>query len=161
MKTNILNKSEVHLIFRIGKDFFGIPVSKTLNIIEISRITRINQSNDLVIGNINLRGALVPVVDLHAKFGIKQDDYTYNTSVLVIKTNKNNDKFLVGILIDALHEVTEIKKSDIDYNIEILKTNCNGCIKAYYKQNKQIKIGIIEPENIFTSDEISMLKNIV
>ncbi len=161
MKTKIISISEVHLIVRIGKDFYGIPVSKTFNIIEISRITSFKQSNDLVIGNVNLRGALIPIVDLHTKFGTKQDDYTYNSSVLVFEINKNNCKFFVGILIDALHEVTEIKMSEIDYNIGILHTSCNGCIKGFYQRNKQMNIGIIEPENIFTTDEISMLKNSV
>jgi purine-binding chemotaxis protein CheW len=158
MKKKILGKSDEHLIFRLGKDFFGIPVSKAFNIFEISRMTSINKNNDLVIGKVNLRGANIPIVNLNAKFGTKQDDFTYNTSILVLETDSIN-KFHVGIIIDALIEVVEINKNDIDFDIEILHTNCNGCIKGYFNRNDQMNVGIIEPENIFTNNEIIMLKN--
>jgi Chemotaxis signal transduction protein len=157
MKTNITSKSEVHLIFKLGKDIFGIPISKASNILEISRMTRIKKSNVLVIGNVYLRGTIIPIVNLHSKFGKKLDDFTYNNSVLVLETN-NSGKFLIGIIIDALLEVAEIKMSDIDCKVEKLKTGFNGFIKGYYKRNKQMNIGILDLENMFTQDEISVLK---
>jgi purine-binding chemotaxis protein CheW len=157
MKTNKTGKSEVHLIFRLGKDFFGIPISKAFNILEISRMTSIKNSNDLILGNVSIRGSLVPIVNLHSKFGKKLDDYTYNNSLLVVETN-NNGKLLIGILIDALLEVTEIKINDIDFDTKKMNTGYNGSVKGYYKRNKQINIGILDLENIFTLDEISLLK---
>jgi purine-binding chemotaxis protein CheW len=160
MKTDILSKSEVHLIFRLGLDFFGIPVSKTFNIIEISRMTSSIQDNELIIGNVNLRGTVIPIVNLNSKFGTKQDYYTYNTSILVLETN-SKEKFHVGIIIDALHEVVEIHKNEIDSTINILQTKCNGCIKGYYKGNKQMNVGIIETDSIFTNDEITLLKKYI
>jgi purine-binding chemotaxis protein CheW len=157
MKTNITGKSEVHLIFKLGKDIFGIPISKASNILEISRMTRIEKNNDFVIGNVYLRGSLIPIVNLHSKFGKKLDDFTYSNSVLVLETNTNG-KFLIGIIIDALLEVTEIKMSDIDCNAENLNIGYYGSIKGYYKRNKQMNIGILNLDNMFTQDEISFLK---
>jgi purine-binding chemotaxis protein CheW len=158
MKTDKISKSEVHLIFRLGKKYFAVPVSKASNIIEISRMTSINRNNCLVIGNVNLRGTLVPIVNLHSKFGTKLEDFTYNNSVLVLETN-NNEKYHVGIIIDALLEVLEIKLNEIDYGTSKQSLNGITSIKGYYNKNKHMQIGILEPENIFTNDEISMLKS--
>jgi chemotaxis signal transduction protein len=156
-KKNNLDNSEIHLIFRLGKSLYGVPVSKACNIFEISRMTCTNQSSDLILGNINLRGSLIPIVNLHPKFGTKQNDYTFSTSILVLEANSTS-KFHVGIIIDALQEVAEIKHSDIETATAKSHAGLNGCIKGYYKNNKQYEIGILEPEKMFTNEEILTIK---
>ncbi len=157
MKTSKKGESEVHLIFRIGNNYFGLPVSKATNIIEISRMNSTKKQDNFIIGNVSLRGTSVPVVTLHSKFGKKLENYTYNNSILMLETN-SSEKFHIGIIIDDLIDSMEIKQKDISEGAG--KENLTAdSITGYYIRNKNMQINILEPESIFTNEEILKLKN--
>jgi purine-binding chemotaxis protein CheW len=152
MDTIILSETKSYLIFKLGSIFYGIEVAKVLNIIEMTKMTRLNASN-LVIGYVNLRNSFIPVVDVRNKLGIEQKSFSNNSCVLLIETGNDFEKFTLGILIDALHEVSEIKKNEIDVN-----SNYSKFITGVYQRDKMFKIHLIEPNKLFGENELIDLK---
>jgi purine-binding chemotaxis protein CheW len=137
MDTIILSETKSYLIFKLGSTLYGIEVAKVLNIIEMTKMTSHN-SNNLVIGFVNLRNNSIPVVDVRNKFGIEQKSFSNNSCVLLIEAGKNFEIFTLGILIDALHEVSEIKKNEIAAN-----SNYSEFITGVYHRDKLLKIHLI------------------
>jgi purine-binding chemotaxis protein CheW len=152
MNTVVISETKSYLIFKLGSIFYGIEVSKVLNIIEMTKMTR-SHANNLAIGFVNLRNNSIPVVDVRNKFGIEQKSYTNNSCVLLVEAGKDYNNFTIGILIDALHEVSEIKKSEIDTN------NLSEFITGVCHRDKILKLHLIEPNSMFNEKELTDIKN--
>lgn len=154
MKENLENmrsvKKEEYLIFKIGNNSYSIEVSQAYSIVEMSRMKSVFKNNGSIIGYITQRNIMFPVVDIHLKLGVPEIDYTDNTCVLVLELVKDKNKFLLGVLIDSLLEISEIKHE----NIKITKEENSD----YYigtcllKNNETVKI--INPDAIFSTREI-------
>ena len=99
-----------YLSFKLGEEFFSIPVMKVLEILEVPKITRVPHSPDYLKGVINLRGAVLPVIDTRVKFGMSATNFTINTSILVLTVQHDDDILTVGVLVDSVVEVFEIER---------------------------------------------------
>ncbi|HHV47129.1 MAG TPA: chemotaxis protein CheW [Tissierellia bacterium] len=99
-----------YVIFKLGSDFYGIDVNNVLSIERVGRITRIPNSPEYVLGLMNLRGDVIPVVDLRLKLRLDTSDINKNTRVIITKENEST----VGLLVDSSSEVVEIDKDNID-----------------------------------------------
>ena len=86
---------------------------KVLEILEVPKITRVPHSPDYLKGVINLRGAVLPVIDTRVKFGMSATNFTINTSILVLTVQHDDDILTVGVLVDSVVEVFEIEDSEI------------------------------------------------
>lgn len=102
-----------YLSFKLGGEFFSIPVMKVLEILEVPKITKVPHSPDFLKGVINLRGAVLPVIDTRVKFGMSPTDFTINTSILVLSVQHDEEVLTVGVLVDSVVEVFEIEDSEI------------------------------------------------
>jgi purine-binding chemotaxis protein CheW len=118
MKTQTLNENlsgstESFLSFRLAEEHFTIPVMKIMEILEVPKITKVPQAPNFLVGVINLRGAVLPVIDTRIKFGMTPIDYTISTCILVLKVEINDDVIEVGALVDSVSEVFELHDSKI------------------------------------------------
>jgi purine-binding chemotaxis protein CheW len=156
MNTNIINDITSYLTFKIGSNLYGIEVSKIQNILEMSRVIRIQHNLDNLVGYINQRGIMYPVIDMSAKFGIPHMNYTDNTCVLMLEVKQEDTTITFGSLIDSLYEVSEIRKVDIVLLTDIARKNT--FISGNYIRDEKTHIGIIEPENLLTEKEKTALK---
>jgi purine-binding chemotaxis protein CheW len=154
MDTIILSETKSYLIFKLGSTLYGIEVAKVLNIIEMTKMTSHN-ANNLVIGYVNLRNSSIPVVDVRNKLGIEHKSFSNNSCVLLVETGNDFEKFTLGILIDALHEVSEIKKGEIDVN-----SNYSEFITGVSHRDKMLSIHLIEPNKLFSENELIDLKKL-
>lgn len=102
-----------YLSFKLKEEHFAINVSKVLNILEMQAITKVPKSPEFVLGVINLRGDVLPVIDTNNKLGLEKTIMTNNTCILVIESKINNSQVKFGILVDTVQEVLEIKDKDI------------------------------------------------
>ncbi len=93
--------------FKIGNEEFGIDILKVQEIIRLMAITQIPNSPDFVVGVINLRGRVIPVIDLRVKLGLPSIDHNSSTRVVVVEINQTT----VGFIVDAVSEVLRIPKS--------------------------------------------------
>jgi len=156
MKTTTICDISSYLTFKLGTSLYAIPVAKVLNIVEMSSVTSIHDNN-LIIGMINLRRTLVPVTDVRPKFGLTQEDYTNKSCVLIIEIISHFEKLLIGIIIDALQEVTEIKNDEILADIYLAQYPIYGV----FRKDKYMSLSIIDEDILFNEDEISILKKFI
>ncbi len=97
-----------YLIFEIDKVFYGITLTSVLEIIQVQNITKIPCVDNYVKGVVNLRGKVVPIINLRLKFQIEEQEITDKTCIIVIDINNIN----VGVLVDTVTEVAAIRDSD-------------------------------------------------
>ncbi len=105
-----LAKEGKYLTFALGKEDYGLEILKVREIIGMMNITAVPQVPPYVKGVINLRGKVIPVIDLRLKFGMKEIETTVETCVIVV----NLSEVLIGIVIDKVKEVLDIKQDKIE-----------------------------------------------
>jgi purine-binding chemotaxis protein CheW len=142
-----------YLTFRIYNDLFAIPIERVHNIMELSHLTSDHFKNSFIAGSVNFRGVNIPVIDMHMKFDLPHNDFLNSTCVIVVNVDLKIEKLLVGILVDALYEVTETK-----INITHL-TERNPIIKGIFQKSDGSDLKIIDPDEMFSEYEIEVLKN--
>ena len=103
-----------YLAFHLGKEEFGIHVLKILEIIGVQDVTSVPSSPIYVKGVINLRGKVIPVIDLRAKFGLPQVEYTKRTCIIVVQVEGERTPVLMGVVVDGVSEVLNIGAQEIE-----------------------------------------------
>ncbi len=102
-----------YLTFRLGEEYFAVSVHHVLHILEMQRITKVPQAPDYMMGVINLRGNVLPVIDARRKFGLGDAEITQNSCILVLNLELNDELVNIGAVVDSVHEVEEINESEI------------------------------------------------
>jgi purine-binding chemotaxis protein CheW len=103
-----------YLTFSMAKEEYGIGILKVKEIIGMMPVTTVPQTPGHVKGVINLRGKVIPVIDLRLKFGMKEKDYTERTCIIVIEIAGQAGSLQVGIVVDSVSEVVNIKAADVE-----------------------------------------------
>jgi purine-binding chemotaxis protein CheW len=103
-----------YLAFRLGKEDFAIQVLKVREIVGIQDITAVPQMPGYVKGVINLRGKVIPVVDLRLKFGLPEREYTQRTCIIVVQVHSAGQAIQTGIIVDEVSEVLNLAASEIE-----------------------------------------------
>ena len=103
-----------YLTFSLGNEEYGLPVLKVREIIKILDITAVPQAPMHVKGVINLRGKVIPVIDLRAKFSLPAQDYTERTCIVVVDVSTTRVRVMLGVIVDAVSEVLNIAAGEID-----------------------------------------------
>ena len=103
-----------YLTFVLGEGSFGIPILKVREIIRLLEITPIPRMPDYVRGVVNLRGKIVPVIDLRMKFGLPNTSTTNRTCIIVVYVAMAESTKLMGLIVDALEEVYQINAEDLE-----------------------------------------------
>jgi len=113
---NIKKQDKVltYLSFLLDDEYFAVDVTKVLTILEIKPITKVPNSPEYMSGVINLRGNVLPVIDMRIKFGMTPIVFTKNTCIVVLSVNIEDEPVQLGILVDAIDRVTEIKEKEIE-----------------------------------------------
>jgi purine-binding chemotaxis protein CheW len=148
-----LSELETYLSFELGEEVFAINVSKVLNILEMKPITKIPQSPDYMKGVINLRGSVLPVVDLRLKFGLHENKISVNTSIIVLNIEKENETIMIGILVDAVREVLEFITEEIAPSPSIGTKFNSGFINGMWRVDENF-IMILDIDKVFSVEEI-------
>lgn len=147
-----LNK---YLTFSLGKEDYGLEILKVREIIGVIGITAVPRMPDFVKGVINLRGKVIPVIDMRLKFGMEGIDQTEETCIIVIDMGN----ILIGILVDRVSEVLDIDRENIEdtpeFGVKIDTDFILGIGKA-----KDKVIMILDIGKVLTSSEMVSLTNV-
>ena len=103
-----------YLTFALGDEEYGLPVLKVREIIKLMEITQVPQVPAYVRGVINLRGKVIPVIDLRLKFGLPQKPYTERTCVVVVDVVMSGQSAMMGLVVDSVSEVLNVAGGEID-----------------------------------------------
>jgi purine-binding chemotaxis protein CheW len=110
-------QAEKYLTFRVDGDAFAVPFARVREIMGIQEITAVPGSAAFVKGVINLRGKIVPVVDLRLKFGLPEREYKLRTCIVITQIGK----LIVGIVVDSVAEVLVLRAGDIENGVAKVK----------------------------------------
>ena len=107
-------ESTLHLTFRLDNELLAVEVSRVREILDLCPITRVPRTPEFMRGVINLRGTVIPVIDLRHKFGMSRTEATIDARIVVMEINLDGIETVVGVLADAVHDVIEIDAARID-----------------------------------------------
>jgi len=144
--------SQTYLSFQMNEEVFAINVSMVINILEMSHITRVPKAPDYMKGVINLRGTVLPVVDMRIRFGFPEKVNTVDTSIIVLSLDINNEPLRIGILVDAVKEVLVLKTAEISQSPTIGSKYDASLIEGMWRINDSF-IMILDIVKVFSTDE--------
>lgn len=146
-----------YLTFRLGDEEYGLEILKVQEIIQLQSITRIPRTPNCVRGVINLRGKVIPVVDLRAKFGLGAAEDTERTCIIVVQIHSGESLLVIGILIDEVREVLDIRAESIEEAPDFGSSVDTEFILGMGKVNGAVKI-LLDIDKVLTSDDLQSLR---
>ncbi|GFO70180.1 chemotaxis protein CheW [Geomonas limicola] len=106
--------STQYLTFRLGEETFALDVAEVREILDFTTVTKVPRTPSFMRGVINLRGSVVPVMDLRLKFGMSATEQTVNSCVIVVELTIEDDQVVVGVLADAVQEVIDLEPEQVE-----------------------------------------------
>lgn len=150
-----ITETTQYLTFKLDEERFALDVAKVREILDFTTITRVPQTPSFMKGVINLRGSVVPVIDMRLKFGMSETEKTVNTCIVVVEVEFENETIILGALADAVQEVVEMEPEQIEPAPRIGTRLNTDFIRGMGKRDNEF-IMILDIDKIFTSDEIKM-----
>ena len=148
-----------YLTFELKEETYGLDVMKIMQIIGIPEITPIPRTPEFVKGVINLRGKIIPVIDLRLKFEIPLEDYTEETAIIVVDVENEKGDINIGIIVDRVSDVLDIHGKEIEitpsFGVEVNSEFILGMAKI----EKKI-ITLLDINRILTSAELVKLQKV-
>lgn len=152
-------KSGKYLTFKLGQEIYGLEIHKVIEIIGMQDITPVPRTPDYLRGVINLRGIIHPVIDLNQKFGMGMTEETDLTCIIVVIVERNEQKEQMGIIVDAVSEVEDIKEENIE-NTPSLGSEINtDFILGIAKTENNVKM-LLDLQKILNSADLQMISKV-
>ena len=148
-----------YLTFKLDEEIFGLAIGKVREVLDFTTVTRVPQTPPYMRGVINLRGSVVPVIDLHQKFGLAQTEKTVNTCIIIAEIEMDGETTVLGALADSVQEVLDIEPDQIEPPPKIGTKLRIEFIQGMGKQNEEFII-ILDIDKIFSADELSQVQNL-
>jgi purine-binding chemotaxis protein CheW len=145
-----------YLTFSLAGEEYGIGILKVKEIIGMMAITTVPRTPAFVKGVINLRGKVIPVVDLRLKFGMQEMAYTERTCIIVAETRGEGGAVLIGIVVDSVSEVLNIKGNDVEETPTFGAKLDTDYILGMAKMNGGVKI-LLDIDKVLSGDEMIIL----
>ena len=155
----MIEKEGKYLTFVLNEEEYGIGILKIKEIIGKMPITSVPQTPGFVKGVINLRSKVIPVLDLRLRFGMDAMDYTERTCIIVVEIEGASDTVMIGIVVDAVSEVLNIKTEDIE-DAPAFGTKLNtDYILGMAKMDGGVKI-LLDIDRVLSNEEITVLDKV-
>jgi purine-binding chemotaxis protein CheW len=149
-----------YLIFHLGAEEFGTEVLKVREIMGIQDITTVPQVPSYVKGVINLRGKVIPVVDLRLKFGLPPEEYTARTCIIVVRTLQREEEMMIGIVVDGVAEVLNLAAADIEDTPDFGPGVATPYLKGMAKIKGKVKI-LLDIDQVLSARELDGLTTLL
>ena len=157
-ESNAVN-SKQYVTFCLAEELFGVEVSRTREILSVVSITSVPQTPDYMLGVINLRGQVVPVIDMRLKLGLPAGGESQETCIIVVEVMVDDEPIVVGALADAVHEVLEIRSDAIEPPPRLGTKLKTEFIKGLGKVDEDFLI-LLDIDKVFNSNELALVQDI-
>jgi len=147
------------LTFMLSGEEFAVPIMKVKEIIEYSDLTNVPMVPEFIAGAINLRGSVVPVVNLAIKFGMSPGEITRRTCVVIMEVEMDDEQIVMGVLVDKVLQVIDIADENIDSAPSLGAQIRTDFIRGMAKLDDRFVI-ILAINRVLSSGEITVLGNI-
>jgi len=158
MSTTEITETRQYLTFKLGDEVFATDVAKVREVLDFTTITKIPRTPDFMSGVINLRGNVVPVVDLRLCFEMSKTEKTVNTCVVVVEMLLDGEATIIGALADSVEEVIDLEPEHIEPAPKIGTKIRTDFIKGMGKRDSQF-IMILDIDRIFSAEELAAVRN--
>lgn len=153
--TAVQNRMQL-LTFTLEGEQYGVEVHRVREVLEYTHITKVPRTLEFMRGVINLRGSVVPVVDLRLKFNMDETPKTIDTSIVVMEIDVNGESVVLGALADSVQEVIDLDASTIEAAPQIGTSINNRFIKGIGKQDESFII-ILDIDRVFSEDDVNAI----
>lgn len=143
------------IVFQIENEEYAVPVNQVGSIERLESITRVPRTEKFVKGIINLRGVIIPVIDLRLRFGMEETSYTELTRIIIIHL----DQIEVGLIVDVANDVIDIPDDAIESAPEVVGTIHVDYISGVAKLDKRLII-LLDLQKILATEEIEQLQSL-
>jgi len=155
-ETNNIDTNQ-YLTFKLDDEVFGLAIVKVREVLDFTTITKVPRTPEYMKGVINLRGSVVPVVDLHLKFGLAQTEKTVNTCIIIVEIEMDGEIIVLGALADSVQEVVELEPEQIEPAPKIGTKLNTEFIKGMGKRDDEFVI-LLDIDKVFTYDELTQVQ---
>ncbi len=153
-KTDEINQ---YLTFILENETYAFNVLKIKEVLELPKITKMPKTPKFMSGVINLRGGVVPVIDLRMKFDMPHVERTIDSSIIIVEVNYEDEIVLIGALVDAVRAVIRLTNEEIELPPKVGMNLDVRLIEAIGKSNNNFVI-ILDIDKLFSSEELTFAK---
>ncbi len=150
------NNTTQFLTFELNGEVYGIDILNIKEIIDLGAITRVPMMPDFISGVINLRGSVVPVVELAVRFGEKSCARTKRSSIVILDVEYEQQKLEIGITVDVVNEVLDISMNDVESAPSFGTKIRTDFISGMGKVNDQLLV-LLDIKTILSVEELSVI----
>jgi purine-binding chemotaxis protein CheW len=154
MSMGDITETRQYLTFRLGNEIFATDVAKVREVLDLTTITAIPRTPEFMAGVINLRGSVVPVVDLRLRFEMTKTETTRNTCIVVVEVQLDGETAIIGALADSVEEVIDLEPEQIQPAPRIGMQIRTEFIRGMGKRDTQF-IMILDIDRVFSADELA------
>jgi len=160
MSTTGITETTQYLTYKLEDEVFAVDVAKVREILDFTPATKVPGTPEFMRGVINVRGNVVPVVDMRLKFGLTKTEKTVDTCIVVMEIVVDEDTTVLGALVDSVQEVFEIEASHIEPPPRMGTRWRTEFIKGIGKRNEELII-ILDIDRVFSSSELGAIQESV
>jgi len=165
-ETSVETKSDVgerlagkYLTFKLADEEYGLEILKVQEIIRMQTVTRVPRTPDYVRGVLNLRGKVIPVIDLRSKFGMETQEDTDKTCIIVVQVSGGDHRIVMGVIIDEVREVLDISADCIEDTPSFGASINTEFIIGIGKVGDNVKM-LLDIDKVLTATEVEAIAKI-
>jgi purine-binding chemotaxis protein CheW len=157
MGVSSVTETSQYLTFKLEDEVFALDIGKVREVLDFTAVTKVPQTPDFMLGVINLRGSVVPVVDMRLKFGMTRTETTVNTCFIIVEIEIDGETTVLGALVDSVQEVMDLDPDQIEPPPRIGTRLKTRFIKGMGKRDNQFII-ILDIDKVFSAEELAMVR---
>ncbi len=158
MAVNDITDTSQYLSFKLDNEIYALGIHHVREVVDFTKITKVPGMPEFMCGVINLRGGVVPVVDLRVKFGMSKTERTVDTCIIIIEIMIGEDQTFLGIIADSVEEVMDLEPEQIEAPPKIGTRLRTEFIKGIGKKNDEFII-ILESNKVFSAEELVVVQD--
>lgn len=159
MSSAIIAEAGQYLTFTLDDEVFALSIHKVREVLDFAPVTKVPQTPEFMLGVINLRGSVVPVMDLRLKFGMTRTERTVNTCIIITEVTLEGETLQVGALADSVQEVMELERDQIEPPPRIGTRLKSRFIQGMGKRDGDFVI-IIDIDRVFSAEELELAQEL-
>ena len=153
-----IKETALYLTFHLEDEVFSIDVSQVREVLDMSNITKVPRAPEFMRGVINVRGSVVPVVDLRAKFGLPMTEATVDTRIIILETKVGDKATVLGAVADSVNDVVELDPKQIEETPSLGDRWRSEFIKGIGKKDDEFII-LLDMNLVFSTDDLIMVED--
>ena len=158
MGEDTISMSAQYLTFKLEDEVFALEITRVREVLEYTDVTKVPRTPDFMSGVINLRGNVVPVVDLKLKFGMNPTEKTITTCIIIVEVDVDGEAVILGALADSVQEVIDIEPGNIEPAPKIGTSLNIEFLKGMGKKDDNFLM-ILDIDKVFSTEDLAAVQD--